>query len=57
VAEPSDEKWLCDLALPFNISHHVNGLNARFKVNRNSFWGCQSFFNEAETISETVGKY
>jgi hypothetical protein len=40
VAELSDEKWLWDLALLCDTSHHLNVLNTKLKVNRNSFLTC-----------------
>jgi hypothetical protein len=47
VAELSDEKWLWDLALLCDISHHVNDLNIKLPRSTETHflyvWGCQSF--------------
>jgi hypothetical protein len=32
VAELGDEKWLWDLALLCDISHHINDLNTKFQA-------------------------
>jgi hypothetical protein len=35
VAELSGEKWLWDLALLCDVSHHLNDLNTKFQCQRN----------------------
>jgi hypothetical protein len=59
VAKRSDEKWLRGLAFLCDISHQANDLNTELQCEQKHFWyvwGCHAIRNQAETISETVGK-
>jgi hypothetical protein len=57
VTELRDKKWLWNLALLCDMNNYLNDLNNNLKGQQTHVWyvwGCQSFWNEAETISETA---
>jgi len=59
-AELSNEKWLWNLPFLCDVSCHLSDL--KYQTSRSTeihfwyVWSCQSFWNEAEIILETVAK-